>query len=126
MICMLRWWIVIDELYTISHNIIMNNTILSISIDPTTKRQAEVQAEKIGVRLESFTESILDKALKAFIKNIKKNAFGTSIVIRIDEEPSKRLLASMKKARENRKKGNTSPAFHTVKDMNAWFDEQGV
>lgn len=104
----------------------MNSATLSIPINPVTKKQAEAQAEKIGVRLESFTESVLDKALKAFIKNIKKNAFGTDIVIRIEEEPSKVLLASMKRAKENRKKGNVSPAFHNAKQMNEWLKSQGV
>lgn len=42
------------------------------------------------------------------------------------EIPNEYTLSIMKRAEKNYKKGNTSPAFDNAKDMEKWFDKQGI
>ena len=101
----------------------MNNAIVSIPTDPVITKKAQEIAEKEGLDFELFFGTILNKLLKDFSE---KESIGTDIHISLVEEPNKRLLDSMRKAKENREKGKASPIFRTVKEMNKWLDEQGV
>ena len=44
----------------------------------------------------------------------------------IKEEPNEYLKSLMKKAKENYKKGHTSPAFSNTQDERKWLEKQGI
>ncbi len=101
----------------------MNHVILSVPIDPVVKRKAEEKAEKDGVSLEYFVESVLDKVLKDFIG---KKTIGTDIHIRLTEEPSEYFKKAIKKADKDRKEGKGSPLFKNAKESIEWLEKQGI
>lgn len=95
----------------------MSYTIVSAKIDPATKKEAMATANELGLPL-----SLVIKAfLKQFIKT-KSITFSASV----EEIPNAHTLKVLKKAEENYRKGNTSPAFKTGEEAVKWLEEQGV
>ena len=95
----------------------MSYTIVSAKIDPQTKKEAMATANELGLPL-----SLVIKAfLKQFIRT-KSITFSA----RVEEVPNARTLKVLKKAEENYKKGNTSPAFKTGEEAVKWLEEQGI
>lgn len=94
----------------------MNYTIVSAKIDPKTKKEAMATANELGLPL-----SLVIKAfLKQFIRT-KSITFSAQ-----EEVPNARTLKVLKKAEENYKKGNTSPAFRTGEEAVKWLEGQGI
>ena len=95
----------------------MSYTIVSAKIDPQTKKEAMATANELGLPL-----SLVIKAfLKQFIRT-KSITFSA----RVDEIPNAHTLKVLKKAEENYKKGNTSPAFKNIEGELKWLEEQGI
>ena len=93
----------------------MNTAVITTKIDPQTKKQAMKTAGELGIPL-----SVVIKAfLKQFI-NTKSIMFSAS------EEPNDYLKAVIKKAEENYRKGNTSPAFRNVRDAIKYLEDQRI
>lgn len=94
----------------------MSTTAIYIKTEKETKKDAQRVARELGLSLSA----IVNGFLKQFIKT-KTVTFSAN-----EEIPNKRTLAIMKQAEKNYKEGNTSPLFDNAKDMEKWFDEQGV
>ncbi len=94
--------------YTLAN---MNYAVITIKIDPQTKKEAMETAENLGMPL-----SVVIKAfLKQFIRT-KSVEFSAR-----DEEPNEYLKSIMKQAEENWKKGKHSPVFNNAEDAIAWL-----
>lgn len=94
----------------------MSYEVISIKVDPAIKKQAQKTAEEAGLSLST----VLKGFLKQFIRN-KTITFSAE-----EEVPNARTLKILKKAEENYKKGNTSPAFKTGEEAVKWLEEQGI
>jgi len=95
----------------------MNTAVINIKTQPETKAKAQEIAKAIGVSLSS----LLNAYLKQFIKT-KSITFSA----REEEIPNAATLKVLKKAEENYKKGNTSPAFKTGEEAVKWLKAQGI
>jgi len=93
----------------------MNTAVINIKTEPETKMRAHKVAEEIGVSLSALINAYLKELIKT--KKVEFNA---------GEEPSDYLLKVIKKAEENYKKGNTSPAFTNAKDAIKYLEDQGI
>lgn len=94
----------------------MSYTIVSAKIDPQTKKEAMATASELGLPLSLV--------IKAFLKQFIRTK---SITFRAREEvPNAHTLKVLKKAEENYRKGNTSPAFKTGEEAVKWLEEQGI
>lgn len=94
----------------------MSTTAIYIKTEKETKKEAQKVAKELGLSLSA----IVNGFLKQFIKS-KTVTFSAN-----DEIPNDNSLAIMKQAEKNYKEGNTSPLFDNAKDMQKWFDEQGI
>ncbi len=95
----------------------MNTAVINIKTQPEVKAKAQEIAKEIGVSLSS----LLNAYLRQFIKT-KSITFSA----REEEIPNARTVKALKKAEENYKKGNTSPAFKTGEEAVKWLEEQGI
>jgi addiction module RelB/DinJ family antitoxin len=102
------------KVYTDSN---MNTAVINIKTQPETKAKAQEIAKAIGVSLSS----LLNAYLKQFIRT-KSITFSA----REEEIPNAHTLKVLKKAEENYKKGNTSPAFKTGEEAVRWLKAQGI
>lgn len=67
----------------------------------------------------------LSLVIKAFLKQFIRTK-SITFSARVEEVPNARTLKVLKKAEENYKKGNTSPAFKTGEEAVKWLEEQGI
>jgi addiction module RelB/DinJ family antitoxin len=95
----------------------MSSQVITIKVDPTTKKEAQHAAEELGLSLSA----VLKGFLKQFIRT-KTVTFSA----REQEIPNAHTLKVLKKAEENYKKGNTSPAFTNIEDELKWLEKQGI
>jgi len=94
----------------------MSNAVVTIKVDPQTKKEAQKTAYELGMPL-----SVVIKAfLKQFVKT-KSVEFSAR-----DEEPSEYLKNAIRQAEKDWKAGKTSPAFKTGEEAVAWLDKQGI
>lgn len=93
----------------------MNTAVITTKIDLPTKRQAMKTAAELGLPLSVV--------IKAFLKQFITTR---SITFRTSEEPSDYLKSVIKKAEENYRKGNTSPAFRNAKDAIRYLEDRGI
>lgn len=94
----------------------MNYSVITTKVDPATKKSAQQTAQELGIPL-----SVL---IKGFIKQLirtKSVAFSVA-----NEIPNTYLQGVLKRAEENYKKGNTSPAFKTGAAAVKYLEDQGV
>ncbi len=85
----------------------MEYAIVTTKIDPQTKKEAQKTAEALGMPL-----SVVVKAfLKQFVRT-KSLTFSLR-----DEEPNDYLKNILQLAKEDYKKGNTSPRFKNAEDF---------
>ncbi len=94
----------------------MNTQVITIKIDPSTKREAQRTAEILGMSLSAVIKGFL----RQFIRT-KSITFSAE-----DEIPNARTRKALKKAEENYKKGNVSPLFRTGEEAVKWLEEQGI
>lgn len=95
----------------------MSYEVISIKIDPLTKRQAQKLSDKLGLSLSA----VLKGFLKQFIRT-KTITFSAET----NEEPSEYLIKAMKQAEKDWKAGKGSPVFKTGEEAVAWLDKQGL
>ena len=94
----------------------MNYAVVTTTIDPQSKKEAQKTAETLGIHL-----SVVIKAfLKQFIRT-QSVSFGVQ-----DEEPSEYLKNAIRQAERDWKAGKTSPAFKTGEEAVAWLEKQGI
>ena len=93
----------------------MNTAVINIKTEPETKKLAQQVASEIGVSLSSLINAYLKELART--KKVEFNA---------REEPSAYLIRTIKKAEENYKRGNTSPAFSNAKDAIKYLKDQGI
>ncbi|HBQ51244.1 TPA: hypothetical protein DD690_04670 [Candidatus Daviesbacteria bacterium] len=93
----------------------MQTAAIYIRTEPETKRQAQKVAREIGMSLSTLLNTYLKQVIRT-----KKMEFN------LEEEPSEYLKSAIKKAEENYRKGNTSPAFTNAKDAIKYLEDQGI
>ncbi len=91
----------------------MNTAAIYIKTEPKLKKQAQKVAKELGLSLGAV--------LNAYLKELIVTK--TVTFSRRDEIPNKRTAATLRKAEENYKKGNTSPVFDNAKDAIAWLHQ---
>ena len=96
---------------------VMNYQVISVKVDPTTKREAKHAAQELGLSLSAILKGFLKQFIQT--KTITFSARG-------EEQPSEYLIQAIKKARENRKKNKGSPVFDNAKDAIGYLHKQGV
>lgn len=69
--------------------------------------------------------SSLQETIRVLLTKLSKREFSLKVE-ETKKQPSQYLLSAMKKARENRKKGKTSPVFTNVADDLKWLEKQGI
>ena len=94
----------------------MNTAVIITKTDPDVKTKAQKIAKELGISLSALMNGYLRQLIKT-----KTVTFSVS-----DEEPSEYLLSLMKQAKEDYKKGDTSPAFKTGKEAVDWLEKQGI
>lgn len=94
----------------------MNYEVISVKIDPITKKKAKVAAEELGLSLSAVIKGFLNQFIKT-----KTITFSAR-----EEIPNMQLQSILKKSEENYKKNNSSPVFKTGEDAVAWLEKQGV
>lgn len=94
----------------------MNYEVISIKVDPATKKRAQNAAEELGLSLSSVIKGFL----KQFVRTKTITFSATS------EEPSEYLISAIKEARENRKRGKGSPIFTDIESDLKWLGKQGT
>lgn len=95
----------------------MSQTAIYIKTESETKQKAQKVAKQLGLSLSA----IVNGFLKQFIKT-KTVTFSAHE----DEIPNKHLRSVLKRAEENYRKGNTSPAFSNAKDAIKYLEDQGI
>ena len=95
----------------------MSYEVISIKVDPATKKQAQNAAEELGLSLSSVVKGFL----KQFIRT-KTVTFSA----RDEEIPNEYFIKTLAKARKNRKEGKGSPIFRTGEETVKWLEEQGI
>lgn len=72
--------------------------------------------------MEIATE--LGLSLSAVVKSLLKQFIRTKrLEVGLEEKPSKYFVQSIKKSRDQLKRGETSPTFDTAKDAIKWLHE---
>lgn len=94
----------------------MNYQVITVKVDPSTKRAAQDTADKLGLSLSAVLKGLLRQFIQT--KTVKFSVKS--------EEPNQYLLSAMKKAKENRKSGKASPIFDNTKDALDFLDKQGI
>ncbi|OGE26282.1 hypothetical protein A3C26_03775 [Candidatus Daviesbacteria bacterium RIFCSPHIGHO2_02_FULL_39_12] len=95
----------------------MSYGVISIKVDPLTKKEAKYTAEKLGLSLSAV--------LKGFLKQFIRTKTITFSVAE-GEEPSEYLIKAMKQAKKDWKAGNVSPSFDNAKNAIAWLHKSKV
>lgn len=95
----------------------MNYAVVSIKLDPKTKKEAQKTAAKVGVPLSTI--------LKRYIKDFIKTETVT-FSAREPEIPNARTARIIRKARRDRLAGKASPIFSTGEEMAKWLEKQGI
>lgn len=95
----------------------MSYAVISIKVDPVTKREAQKLSERLGLSLSAVVKGFL----KQFIKT-KTITFSASE----GEEPSEYLIKAMKQSEKDWKAGKGSPLFKTGEEAVAWLEKQGL
>ena len=95
----------------------MSYAVVVAKVDPKTKKEAQVTAEKLGLSLSAVIKGFL----RQFIRT-------KSVTFSVGEEdiPSPRLIKAMKQAEKNWKEGKGSPMFDNAKDAIAYLDKLGI
>ncbi len=94
----------------------MNYQVITVKVDPTTKKEAQYTADELGLSLSAVLKGLLRQFIQT--KTVRFSAMG--------EKPNEYLLSAMKRAKENRKTGKASPVFDNAKDALKFLDEQGI
>lgn len=92
----------------------MNTAVINFTTEPELKVEAQKTAKKLGISLSL----VLNNYLKQFIQ--------TKTVTFSDETPSKYLIDSIKKSREQLKKGEASPTFNDMEDAIAYLHKKSA
>lgn len=95
----------------------MSYEVISIKVDPQTKKQAQNVAEEVGLSLSAVIKGFL----KQFIRT-KTVTFSSQA----EEIPNEYFKKTLAKARKNWREGKTSPIFHTGEEAVKWLEEQGI
>ncbi len=100
-----------------------HDTLSSISLSPVinikTEQKTKAKAQELASEMGMSLTTLLNTYLKQFIRTRK-------VVIDLGEEPSDRLMHSMRQAQKDRRAGKASPVFDTAEESIAWLRKQGV
>lgn len=95
----------------------MNYAVVSIKLDPKTKKEAHKAAAKVGVPLSTI--------LKGYIRDFIKTETVT-FRAREPEIPNARTAKILRQAEKDWKEGKHSPIFETGEEAVAWLEKQGI
>lgn len=95
----------------------MSYDVISIKVDPLTKKEAKELSERLGLSLSSV--------LKGFLKQFIRTKTIT-FTAQESKEPSEYLIKAMKQAEKDWKAGKGSPIFTNVEDDLKWLEKQGI
>jgi len=95
------------------------NTVLSIPSNTKVKKKAEAKAKELGISFSDLLKNITNAWLEDFAE---KKTIGSSIQLRLVETPTEYFKKELKKAKENRKKGKSSPIFTNPEDAIKWLN----
>ncbi|MEK7617095.1 MAG: hypothetical protein AAB414_03500 [Patescibacteria group bacterium] len=93
----------------------MQTAVINIKTEPETKKKAQKVAKNLGFSLSS----LIDGYLRHLIRT-KEVHFS------LEERPNAYLRSIMKQAKENYRKGNTSPAFKSAKDAIKYLEDHEI
>ncbi len=94
----------------------MNTQVITIKVDPATKKEAQHIASDLGLSLSAVLKGFLKQFIRT--KTIKFTTAG--------DEPSEYLIKTIKQAEKDRKAGKASPIFKTGEEAVKWLEEQGI
>lgn len=89
----------------------MQTAVVNIKVDPQVKKKAEQVAENSGYSLNIILSDYLKKIAKI-----------TKVQTRLDEEPTRYFIQSMKESEEDFKAGRVV-TFKSAKDALAYLDK---
>ena len=95
----------------------MSTQVITIKVDPVTKKQAQNTAEELGLSLSGVLKGFLKQFIRT--KTVTFSARG-------EEIPNEYFKRTLAKARKNWKEGKGSPIFHTGEEAVKWLEEQGI
>ena len=90
----------------------MNNAVINIKTEISTKKQAQKIAAEFGFSLSSLINSYL----KEIVRTRKLN-------LDLGEAPSPYLTKQMKLSEKNYREGRVSPTFKTGEEAIKWLDD---
>lgn len=93
----------------------MQTAVINIKTEPVVKKKAQAVARELGFSLGS----LLDAYMRQLIRT-------REVDFTLEERPNAYLKSIMKQAKENYKKGNTSPAFKNAEDAIKYLEEQEI
>lgn len=93
----------------------MSYTIVSVKVDPQTKKEAMAVAESLGIPLSNIIKALL----KHFIRT-KRLSVG------LDETPNAYMRAALKQAEKDYKVGKASPKFYSADEAIQYLEKQGI
>ena len=103
----------LTRVYTVED---MSSQVITIKVDPTTKKEAHHVAEELGMPLIVV--------IKAFLKQFIRTKIVTFSAI--NEKPSQYLIYMVKQAREDLKGGKASPTFKTGEKAVTWLEKHDI
>ena len=87
----------------------MNTSMITIKIDPVTKRKAQAVAKKMGLSLSVVVKGYLAQVIR------------TKTAVFTDEIPNKYMIKALEESRKDVKEGFVSPSFKTAKEAIEWL-----
>ena len=92
----------------------MNTAVVITKTDPQVKMEAQKVARRLGLSLSSM--------INAYLKQVVRTK---SIDFSL-EEPGDYLVATIKRAMADRKRGKASPVFKDGAEAVRWLEKQGI
>lgn len=93
----------------------MNTAVIITKTEPEVKKKAQKIAKEIGVSLSSLVHAYLKQLIRT-----------RRVEFDLEGEPSDYLIRTIRKAEEDIRKGNISPAFKSGKEAVEWLEKQGI
>lgn len=90
----------------------MNTAVINIKTEPEVKRKAQLLARELGMSLSTLVNAYLKQIVRT--KTITFSTFS--------EEPTEYMIAALKEAEEDIKRGEVSPTFETAKEAIKWLN----
>lgn len=92
----------------------MNVAVINVKTTPETKKEAKKIADELGLSLSSLINALIKQVIRTKSVTLSVNT----------EEPNKYLIESLKKSKDDIKKGRVSPTFDNPQDSILWLNDK--